>query len=364
MPYELPFIAVTEKAFTQLVNEQYAVLQRALSAHERLERIVLSERGLDGVAAALAAMIGGPAIILDGRGEVLARRHARHAPSDATVQALVAELRERTAQGARRGYAPAGEAFVPPARALALPVARSPQPRGDGPLPEAWLIAAKDHGPLTELDRLTLHQAVTIVALELLRRRVADDTERRLAGDVLSALVAGDLEGSELARRLEPFGLRERAGALVFAPPRSVRGAAEAALAAAVREEVGGGLVAPAGKFLCALLPAGGDDELFDARRAAARPRGPRGRRAAVGRRRAGGRAGGPAARVPRGALRARGASAGRQRPRRPAARWPPTATSAPSSSCSRCRTRTRCGCSATRSSRRSRTRRAPTAAS
>ena len=31
------------------------------------------------------------------------------------------------------------------------------------------------------------------MALELLRRRVVDDTERRLAGDVLTALVAGDL---------------------------------------------------------------------------------------------------------------------------------------------------------------------------
>jgi hypothetical protein len=51
VPYELPFIAITEKAFSHLVNEQYAVLRRALSAHERLERIVLSERGLDGVAA-------------------------------------------------------------------------------------------------------------------------------------------------------------------------------------------------------------------------------------------------------------------------------------------------------------------------
>ena len=43
IPYEVPFIALTEKAFSHLVNEQYAVLQRALSAHERLERIVLSE---------------------------------------------------------------------------------------------------------------------------------------------------------------------------------------------------------------------------------------------------------------------------------------------------------------------------------
>ena len=107
------------------------------------------------------------------------------------------------------GTCPSADGF--PGGALALPVARRRAAgAGDAPLPEAWLIAAKDAGPLNELDRLTLHQAVTIVALELLRRRVVDDTERRLAGDVLSALVAGDLAGAELARRLEPFGLRER----------------------------------------------------------------------------------------------------------------------------------------------------------
>src|SRR6185436_14494598 len=72
VPYELPFIALTEKAFTHLVNEQYAVLRRALAAHERLERIVLSEQGLDGVAHALSGLIGGQAMIFDGRGEELA----------------------------------------------------------------------------------------------------------------------------------------------------------------------------------------------------------------------------------------------------------------------------------------------------
>ena len=77
VPYEMPFIAITEKAFSHLVNEQYAVLRRALAAHERLERIVLSERGLEGVASGLGAMIGGPALIFDARGELLARRAGR-----------------------------------------------------------------------------------------------------------------------------------------------------------------------------------------------------------------------------------------------------------------------------------------------
>ena len=34
IPYELPFIAITERAFTQLVNEQYAVLRRSIAAIE------------------------------------------------------------------------------------------------------------------------------------------------------------------------------------------------------------------------------------------------------------------------------------------------------------------------------------------
>src|SRR3954454_23575796 len=208
VPYELPFIAVTEKAASHLVNEHYAVLQRALSAHERLERIVLSERGLDGVAEALASLIGGPAVIFDARGAELVRRSHRRELSDETVEDLRTELRARIRDGGRRGYAPLGELE---GRALALPVVRTP-PNGaaaSADVPHAWLVAGKDAGALTEFDRLTLHQAVTIVALELLRRRVADDTERRLAGHLLTALVAGELAGPDLARRLEPFGLCE-----------------------------------------------------------------------------------------------------------------------------------------------------------
>jgi len=35
VPYELPFIAITEAAFSQLVNEQYAVLRRARRGRAR-----------------------------------------------------------------------------------------------------------------------------------------------------------------------------------------------------------------------------------------------------------------------------------------------------------------------------------------
>ncbi len=268
VPYELPFIAVTEAAFTQLVNEQYAVLRRALVAQERLERIVLSERGLDALVGALATLIGATVLVFDSRGEPLMQRAFRRVIDAGALQALQREVRDR----ARRREV---RAFVPPVeegnQGLALPVASDgggTSAGGPGParLPEAWLVALKDTGPLSDFDRLTLHQAVTIVALELLRARVAGDTERRLAGDVLAAVVRGELAGADLARRLAPFGLSDRVASIVVQRPASGRGSpapTETTLLLALRDEAVPALVASSGQFTCGLVPGMADDELL-----------------------------------------------------------------------------------------------------
>ncbi len=283
VPYEVPFIAVTEAAFTQLVNEQYAVLRRALAAQERLERIVLSERGLDALVGALSTLIGAAVVVFDSRGEPL-QRHAFRRPVDPGVlETLRGEVRERARRREARAFIPS---LVEGNQGLALPVASDGAPRpgspgGPGRAPEAWLVAIKDAGPLSDFDRLTLHQAVTIVALELLRARVAGETERRLAGDVLDAIVSGELTGADVARRLGPFGLSDRVAAIVLKrgdapgvarvggmggvgpPTSSASGSVEAALWSALREEASPALVASVGPLACALVPGGSDEDLF-----------------------------------------------------------------------------------------------------
>jgi PucR family transcriptional regulator, purine catabolism regulatory protein len=268
VPYEVPFIAITEAAFSRLVNEQYAVLRRAIAAHERLERIVLAERGLDVVVAALATLIGGTVLAYDARGALLVRRAFRQELDEAALADLGAELAARARAGERQSFAPSAAELA--GRALVLPVRASGarelgETEGGAPL-QAWLVAVKDEDGFSELDRLTLHQTVTIVALELLRRRIAEDTERRLAGDVLNAIVSGDLAGPELVRRLEPFGLSEQVGAIVLAPPRpggTALGEAEVALATALRGEATQGLVARSDGLACALVPGLEEEELF-----------------------------------------------------------------------------------------------------
>jgi purine catabolism regulator len=266
VPYEVPFIAVTEAAFTQLVNEQYAVLRRALAAHERLERVVLSQRGLGALAGTLATLVGATVLVLDPRGEPLAQSAFRRVLEPEAVSAVRDEIDERrTRSGPPRAFLPSHAGLAD--RSLALPVTAD---GGGGPagehVPEAWLVAVKDSGPLTDFDRLTLHQAVTIVALELLRGRVAGDTERRLAGDVLAALVEGGLTGAELERRLEPFGMADQVAAIVVQRPDGGRGSptpVEDALALALREEASPGLVASSGAFTCGLVQATDEQALF-----------------------------------------------------------------------------------------------------
>jgi purine catabolism regulator len=246
VPYELPFIAVTEKAFTSLVNEQYEVLQRSIAVHRRLERLLLEERGLDELVRAIATTIGGAVVVLDPRGQVLASRAFQRELSEEAVESIREELLER-----RRARGK-GTPFVPQhpdlgARALVLPVLTGS--RGG---PQAWLAAALDGGGLGDAERLTLEQSVTVVALELMRQRAMRDTERRLAGDVLAEALAGELDEAELTARLRPFGVGSKSAVFVYAvaDPR----AAEADLDRAIAATGHGALVAPCHGLLCAVV--------------------------------------------------------------------------------------------------------------
>jgi PucR family transcriptional regulator, purine catabolism regulatory protein len=253
VPYEVPFIAITEKAFTRLVNEQYEVLQRGIAIHKRLERLVLEERGLDELVRALAAATGGAVSVLTARGEPIASKlFRRELPED-----LLAEIGEEV----RRRSVAAGQGdeateFAPEhpelaGRSLVLPVST----RGRG-APQAWLVAARDAGGLGDFERLILQQAVTVVALELMRQRAMRDTERRLAGDVLAEALTGRLSDAELAVRMRPFGVGSHAAVLVFSDDRGAAPEAEADLDRFLADAGVGALVASRQSLLCAVVDA------------------------------------------------------------------------------------------------------------
>jgi PucR family transcriptional regulator, purine catabolism regulatory protein len=257
VPYELPFIAITETAFTRLVNEQYEVLQRGIAIHKRLERLVLEERGLDEVVRALAATTGGAVWVLSARGETIAAKQFRRQVPDDALAHVRAEVRSRSARLGNGEASDEALEFAPDhpeiaGRSLVLPVST----RGRGG-PQAWLVAARDAGGFGDFERLILQQAVTVVALELMRQRAMRDTERRLAGDVLAEALTGRLSESELAVRLRPFGVGANAAVLVFsAEDGGSATSAEGDLDRFLADAGVGALVASRERLLCAVVDA------------------------------------------------------------------------------------------------------------
>ena len=328
VPYSTPFIAITEKAFARLVNEQYEVLQRGIAVQRRLERLVLEERGLEEIVADDR---------LRGRRHRRDPRRPRRAPRRARLPPRALRRRgRRDPQGSARATPATATPSSPPipsvaGRALAHPVI-SP---GGGP-PQAWVVIVRDSGGLGDFERLILQQAVAVVALELMRRRVARETERRLAGDVLAGALGGRIEPTELRRRLEPFGIGEEAAVLVFSLDDPGRGRAGAG-AGARRRRLPGGRRPPRQRRPRAALRGHRRRRPRPGRRRRRRPQGAQPRTAA--------RCAPPPAARPRRSSCAAPSTRRAARWRRPpsttarAPRSPPGATSAPSRCCSRSRT-------------------------
>jgi PucR family transcriptional regulator, purine catabolism regulatory protein len=262
VPYEMPFIAITEKAFTDLINEQYGVLERGISVHERLERLVIEERGLDEVLAAVCSAVACTALLLDGRGAVISRRDEPGVKiSEHALDAIGAEIRRRSTAGRVSPFAPdAGELA---SRLLVVPV-----PARGGGTASAWLAVVRPEGELSEFDRLIARQAAIVLALELMRQRVVRETERRLAGDVLADALSGRMDAEELRGRLRPFGIGERAAVLIFQVEDPA--AAEERLESALVERGAAALVAASSTgrrpLLCAVVDANAGDPVEIAR--------------------------------------------------------------------------------------------------
>jgi Purine catabolism regulatory protein-like family/PucR C-terminal helix-turn-helix domain/GGDEF-like domain len=167
VPYDVPFIAITKAAFTQLANEELDRVTQALEVQERLAQAVLEGRGVPALLAILCERLGCSLALVDESGRTLGERHA----------------------GRRLSFD----------GALELPVVAHGE--------NGTLRASREAGGFSEYDLLVLHHGQTALAFELARRRAVSAAELRLAGDLLDDLEHDRLDEREIGRRFAAFGL-------------------------------------------------------------------------------------------------------------------------------------------------------------
>ena len=193
VPFEVPFIAITEALFSRLVNEQYVLLQRAGTVQQTLSRLLVEGAGLDALLGAYARMTGTRGLLFDLHGEVAAA--APGAARTMDQRALWAEIQALRPEGNEFSISLSdGEG-----RRSLLPIVVGGSPAG-------FLVLHRDER-LEPFHQVVIHHVATAIALELAKAQAVARTERRLVGDFLDALLEGALSGDEIRRRLRFLGL-------------------------------------------------------------------------------------------------------------------------------------------------------------
>ena len=253
VPYPVPFIAITEAVFTRILAEQYDVLQRAVDAEHVLTRAVMDGAGVEGIAASLAHVTKGWAMLLDLHGIPLA---ATSRAATARAERVWEEVRSSRPDGTSFSLS-----LVDQGHHIWV------QPVGAQGRVEAFLAVGTPEQP-SQLDRIVAGHALSLFAIELAKSRAVAEAERRLQGDFFDELARGELPATEAARGLTRYGFARDAQVLVVAIEPVGDGPDPVRLGLAATDHCsrleGGFLVSAHADGINVLLPAAGDLDLAD----------------------------------------------------------------------------------------------------
>jgi purine catabolism regulator len=191
LPDGVSFDDIFNEVLTTLLNRQSQLLARSEEIHRAFLQLVLRGHGLPEITRDLAALLDGPAAIVDRDGEVLA--HAR-------LEELVAD-----------GPLPARVHLAPGEGVAHLDGTDGPQV----PCVAVGILAgARQHGHVLgfgdghdrPVDLVTLENAATVAALELTKKAEVQAVEDKYRSDLMHDLLREVEDRADVLRRAAGFG--------------------------------------------------------------------------------------------------------------------------------------------------------------
>lgn len=200
VPDEVPFIAVTKAVFDARADEQRALLQQAFATQRRLTAAATGD-GLRPMLAEWAAATGVGAAVLDPLGRLLATSEHESRPLPAQAHELLDRVAARGLRGSASSTAAGQQLEV--------------QPLGARRLRGLLLLTGRPD----DAARSVVPGLVSLLSLELERRHLRDEPERRRRSALLSELLADEDPSADRARdMLRSVGLTaERVRGVVVA---------------------------------------------------------------------------------------------------------------------------------------------------
>ena len=198
--------AIQRQMLVVLINQRAALMERGARIHAQFSQLEAEGKGLEGLVKAMSDISGRGILIQDKRGWILAQH-----PSSALLS-IWNNILEQLGDLAglpdylvdRRQAGSAGKVITQPIpgglERLIAPVIVSEIARG-------YLSLVGLEGELDDLDYLVIEQGCFVCAIEMARNKAIRETEKRLKGDLLTALLQDDLSPRDVGLWAQTMGL-------------------------------------------------------------------------------------------------------------------------------------------------------------
>ncbi|HHY95996.1 MAG TPA: hypothetical protein GX513_13455, partial [Firmicutes bacterium] len=187
MPVDCAWIDVMEPLYTEILNRQLAVLTRSQQIHATFTRAAIDGGGLRAILKSLAELIHCPTVLTGWEGEVLA------------------QWPEGVGDESKSGQNQAGPEPGPTGEQLVYPVRAGKQVYAHLGVRKGGSLCDRS---LSDLDKVAIEHAATVLALEMAKLRAVAEVERRFLNEFLWDVFNGNiLSEATLRARARHLGL-------------------------------------------------------------------------------------------------------------------------------------------------------------
>jgi purine catabolism regulator len=212
---KLPILAISGKRniraaqrhlLTTLIDQRMSLIERGARIHGQLAQLAAEGKGLSGLAVAIADISGRGLLLQDKRLQGLADQPSSslHAIWDSVIDQL---SKPESLPESLRDRKRAGQDTVFLTESIPGGLERVITPITVGGVARGYLSLIGEEGELDTFDRLVAEQGSLVCAMEMARTKAVRETEKRLKGDLLTALLQEDLSSRDAHLWVQTMGL-------------------------------------------------------------------------------------------------------------------------------------------------------------
>lgn len=198
--------AIQRRLLTVLINHRVMLMERGVHIHTQLSQLAAEGSGLSGLARAMGAITGRGILVQDKRLNIRAQ---------ATSQALMLNWEEilpflmqlDSLPEQHRDRKQAGKLAAILHQKLPGGLARLVAPIVVSEVARGYLSIIGLEDELDALDQLVAEQGALVCAVEMARSKAVRETEKRLKGDLLTALLQDDISPRDTLLWVESMGI-------------------------------------------------------------------------------------------------------------------------------------------------------------